>query len=211
MVLRVGLLCLFFLAWASLLTAQEFVVGLSLGAGKSWEVERFPPDQLPDPNDAIIGGSGFELGVVLGYRLDNFLFSSRPTLMLQNTAAQLRPTDGMPLGSRESIYPAAVLLPLRLDYTFGEQRVRPSLGLGGGFLVNVARDDLRSGLVPEPALPFVEVSVGVEYAWNGFRIRPEIHVRNSTGPIFSGGESAINERLQYHRWGYAAIGVVITN
>ena len=211
MVLREGLLCLLFSLLLSPLMAQEFVAGLSLGVGTSWEVERFPPDQLPDPMDAIVGGSGFELGTVIGYRLDNLLLSTRPTLMLQNTAAQLRSTDGMPLGSRESIYPVAMLLPLRVDYAFGEQRFRPSLGLGGGFLINIAQDDLRSGLVPEPVLPYLEVSVGVEYAWSGFRIRPEIHVRNSTGPIFSGGESAVNERLQYHRWGYAAIGIVITN
>ncbi|MTB49531.1 hypothetical protein [Lewinella sp. W8] len=211
MVLRGGLVCFFLVLWLLPLSAQEFVAGLSLGVGRSWEVERFPPNQFPDPNDAIIGGSGFELGTVIGYRLDNFLISGRPTLMLQNTAAQLRPSDGMPLGSRESIYPVAALLPLRVDYTFGEQRFRPSLGLGGGFLINVAREELRSGLVPEPVLPYLEVSVGVEYAWSGFRIRPEIHVRNSTGPIFSGGESAINERLQYHRWGYVAIGIVVTN
>lgn len=211
MIIRSFLSLFFLLFYLSQLHAQEFVAGLSVALGSSWEIERLPLNAIPKESVGVTGGEGYEISAVLGYRIDRLLLSTRPAYLRQRTSAFRRFGDDGVTNFREKIYPSAILLPLRVDLSFGNQRIRPSLGIGGGFLIGMGKLESSIIPVPEPVLPYVEVVVGVEIQVKNLKLRPEFTVRNGTGELFNPGRSAVNHEFGGQRWGYAAVGLVITN
>jgi hypothetical protein len=203
---------LFFLFFLShQLHSQEFVTGLSVAVGSSWEIERLPLNAAPKESVGVMGGQGYEISAVLGYRIDQLMLSTRPSYLGQRTNAFWQLGDDGGTSFREKIYPSSILLPMRMDLSFGNQRMRPLLGLGGGFLISIDRSVSMIGPVPEPVLPYVEVAVGVEIKLKNLRLFPEFTVRNGTGELFSPGRNEANNDFGGQRWGYAAVGLVITN
>lgn len=195
----------------SQLQAQEFVAGLSVGIGGSWEIERLPINAGPTESTGVMGGKGYELSALLGYRIDRLMLSVRPAFLKQGTSVFRQQDDDGGMNFRENVYPSAILLPLRIDLNFGHQKLRPSLGLGGGFLISTDQRTAMISPVPEPVLPYVEVMVGVEIDLKKMTLRPEFTVRNGTGELFNPGRSSANLSFGGQRWGYASIGLVVSN
>jgi len=109
-----------------------------------------------------MGGKGYEISALLGYRIDRLMLSIRPAFLRQQTSAFRQLDDDGGMNFRKGIYPSAFLLPLRADLNFGNQKLRPALGVG-------------------------------------------------TGELFSPGRSNANQDFGGQRWGYAAIGLVVSN
>jgi hypothetical protein len=130
--------------------------------------------------------------------------------MSQKTAVYRLMGDDGTMNFREQIYPIAMLLPLRLEITFGEQRFRPLLCLGGGFLLDLARQERELGPQPAAVLPFLEVAVGVDIRLRKWHLRPEVNIRNGTGELFRAGLNPSDQAFGRQRWGYASIGVVVS-
>ena len=194
----------------SQLRSQEFVAGLSVAGGSSWEIERLPINAPPTEFSGVMAGGGYEVSVLLGYRIDRLTVGVRPAYLRQSTSVfQQVDGDGGP-NFRETLYPSAILLPLRADLAFGNQRLRPTFGVGGGFLLSVGGLESVVVPVPEPVLPYVEVMVGVEIETKRFTLRPEFTIRNGTGELFNPGRSEANRNFGGQRWGYAMIGLVVT-
>jgi hypothetical protein len=210
----VGIQNIFFfqLLWlfSSLLSAQEMVVGGGLAFGSGWEIERLPFNLPATENTGVTGGNGYELYGYIGYRIDRFTVGIRPSLMSQQTTAFRLVGDDGAMSFREQIYPIAILLPLRVEVTFGEQRFRPLLGLGGGFLFDLTNKERELGPHPAAVLPFLEVAVGVDIRLRKWHLRPEINIRNGTGELFHAGRNPMDQAFGGQRWGYASIGVVVS-
>jgi hypothetical protein len=204
------LLPLFFV-FSSLLPAQEMVVGGGLGLGLGWEIERLPINAPSTENTGVAGDNGYELYGFIGYRIDRFTVGVRPSLLTQQTAVYRLMGDDGAMSFREKVYPLALVLPLRVEITFGEQRLQPVLGLGGGFLLDLAAGEHDLAPQPEPVLPFLEVSVGMNIHLRKWRLRPEINVRNGTAELFNAGRNPLNRAFGGQRWGYASIGIVVSN
>ncbi|MEO0733418.1 MAG: hypothetical protein AAFZ52_11325 [Bacteroidota bacterium] len=200
------LLCFCCLLFFLPLAAQRTVFGVGLAVGTSWEIDHFSR-QIPEAG--VDGGFGYGIKAIIGYELGNFQFALRPQLLRQNTRAFIIPKDDVPNGADERIYRTAILLPVRVDYRFGRQRFRPLLGVGGGFLLDAARDPMAR-LRPEPILPFIEVAVGVEWRTGKLAWRPEVTVRNGTGELFALGGGPFNSLLIGQRWAFVSFGLVVT-
>lgn len=158
-----------------------------------------------------MGGKGYEISALLGYRIDRLMLSIRPAFLRQQTSAFRQLDDDGGMNFRKGIYPSAFLLPLRADLNFGNQKLRPALGVGGGFLISPQDQLATVSPVPEPVLPYIEVMVGIEIDLKRLTLRPEFTVRNGTGELFSPGRSNANQDFGGQRWGYAAIGLVVSN
>jgi hypothetical protein len=208
---RIFLSLFFLLFFFSQLYAQEFVAGLSVAVGSSWEIERLPLNAVPNESVGVMGGEGYEISAIIGYRIDRFMLSICPAYLRQRTSAFRQFGDDSGNNFRKNIFPSSILLPLRIDLKFGNQRVQPSLGIGGGFLISMDRLTSMIGPVAEPVLPYVEVVVGAEIKLKNLRLLPEFTVRNGTGELFNPGRSDANRDFGGQRWGYAAVGLVITN
>jgi len=187
------------------------VVGGGLAFGSGWEIERLPFNAPASDNTGVAGDNGYELYGFIGYRIDRFTVGVRPSLLSQQTAAYRLVGDDGAMSFREEIYPIAMLLPLRVEVTFGEQRFRPLLGLGGGFLLDLTNKERELGPQPADVLPFLEVAVGVDIRLRKWHLRPEVNIRNGTGELFNTGSSLQNQVFGGQRWGYASFGVVISN
>lgn len=210
MTARVFIILVFLLVQTEQLRSQEFVVGLSVAVGGSWEIERLPINSAPTEFTGVMGGIGYEVSALFGYRIDGLMLSTRPAYLRQSTLAFRQVGDDGGPNFRERIYPSAILLPLRADFRFGNQRFRPSFGIGAGFLLNIQEQLSAVAPVPEPVLPYVEVMVGVEIGLKRLTLRPEFTVRNGTGELFSPGRSETNLDFGGQRWGYVTIGLVVT-
>ncbi|WP_157471986.1 hypothetical protein [Neolewinella persica] len=196
--------------FSPLLSAQELVVGGGLALGSGWEIERLPLNAPPTDNTGVAGDNGYELYGFIGYRIDRFTLGIRPSLMSQQTTVYRLMGDDGAMSFREKIYPIAMLLPIRVEITFGEQRFRPLLGLGAGFLLDLNNNDQETGPQPAPVLPFLEVAVGVDIRLQQWHLRPEINIRNGTGELFHAGRNPSDRIFGGQRWGYASIGVVVS-
>jgi hypothetical protein len=196
--------------FSSYLSAQELVVGGGFAVGVGWEIERLPINAPPTENTGIAGDQGYELYGLIGYRIDRFTLGIRPSFLVQQTTAYRLMGDDGTMSFREQVYPIAMLLPLRMEITFGEQRFRPLLGLGGGFLLDLNDNDGRLGPQPAGVLPFVEVAVGVDVRLRKWHLRPEVNIRNGTGELFHAGLNPTDQAFSGHRWGYTNIGVIIS-
>jgi hypothetical protein len=201
----------FFFLLPSLIFAQEMVVGGGLAIGLGWEIERLPINAPITENTGVAGDNGYELYGFVGYRIDRFTVGVRPSLLTQQTTVyRLMGDDGV-MSFREDVYPLALVLPLRVEITFGDQRLQPVLGLGGGFLLDLVADEHDLAPQPEPVLPFLEVTVGMNIHLRKWRLRPEFNVRNGTAELFNTGRNPLNRIFGGQRWGYASIGVVVSN
>lgn len=196
---------------SSPLSAQEMVVGGGFATGLGWEIERLPINAASTDNTGVAGDNGYELYGFIGYRIDRFTVGVRPSLLTQQTAAYRLMGDDGSMSFREKVYPFALVLPLRVEITFGEQRFQPVLGLGGGFLLDLAADGRDLAPQPEPVLPFLEVTVGMNIRLRKCRLRPEINIRNGTSELFNAGRNPLHRVFGGQRWGYASIGVVVSN
>lgn len=202
---------LFLVLFLATAAAQELVTGVGFAAGRSWELYRPVVETDPSRLAGVAGGSGFEVSGLIGYRVDQAMISFRPGLLLQQTTAYRMIQDDAGLSFRRKVYPAALSLPLSASLFFGQQRFRPVLRVGGGFLVALTSSFPRRGVRPEPVLPYLDVSVGIDFAVGTVRLRPEFSVRNGTGEMFRNITREIDAGLARQRWGYACLGVVITN
>lgn len=202
---------LFLLLFFTTAAAQELVTGVGFAAGRSWELYRPVVETKPARLAGVAGGTGFEINGLIGYRVDQAMISFRPGLLLQQTTAfgMIREDAGMSF--RRKVYPAALSLPLSASLYFGQQRFRPVLSVGGGFLVALTSSFPRRGVRPEPVLPYLDVSVGLDFAAGAVRLRPEFSVRNGTGEMFRNITREVDAGLARQRWAYACLGLVITN
>lgn len=196
--------------FSPLLSAQEMVVGGGIALGAAWEIERLPFNAPATANTGVAGDNGYELHGFVGYRIDRFTVGVRPSVMMQQTAAYRLMGDDGAMSFREKVYPLALVVPLRVEVTFGEQRFQPVLGLGGGFLLSLNNRERTRGPQPEPVLPFLEVSVGANVKLRSWQLRPEVTVRNGTSELFKTGRNLLNQEFSGQRWGYASIGIVVS-
>ncbi|TXF87747.1 hypothetical protein FUA23_17605 [Neolewinella aurantiaca] len=187
------------------------MAGLTVAVGTSWEVERLPLNVRPEESTGVMGGEGYELSLLLGYRIDQLTLSLRPGYIRQSTSSFRHFDNDGGVRFKEKVFPDAFLLPVRATLNFGKQRLQPSVGLGGGFLIRVGKMESSLAPVPEQVLPYLEVVVGVEVELKSLKFRPEFTVRNGTGELFSPGKSDINRDFGGQRWAYAALGIVVTN
>lgn len=195
---------------STILPAQEFITGITLSAGGSWEIERLPYTVRETLDTDVQGGFGKGISLLLGYRLNHTTISVRPGFLAQQLEASLVSGDDGAVSFKERFYHKTVLIPLRVDHTFGEQRFRPQLGLGVGFLINLGNARPEARLQAEPILPYLEVFVGVTCRLKSLRLTPGLIIRNSTGELFRAGGGMDNARFPGQRWGYAAFGITVS-
>ncbi|MEL7160447.1 MAG: hypothetical protein AAFN92_06800 [Bacteroidota bacterium] len=154
-------------------------------------------------------GHGYTAGGLLGYELGDWLFTLRPAYRRQNLRAIIPPRDEVPAGVESLIYRNTVSLSLRTNYFFGRQRFRPVLGFGAGFLLDLTQDMGVSALRPEPVLPYLEISAGVEGSFAGLRWRPEVVLYHGVGEIFAASRGLYNHLLPGKRLAFVSFGVVV--
>lgn len=199
------LLFLFFLL-PLVLSAQQWRFGAEVATGHSWEIERLPFRAAATEFTGVAGGVGVSLAAVLEYELGAFALSARPGILYQGTEVFRRFADddgGMSV--RRPVYEYGLLLPAYLRWSFGRQRTRPFLRLGGGLLVDLGGGTTDPLPAAAPVLPFAEVAVGLSVRTRRLALRPTLSVRNGTGELFLGNRVGFAGQ----RWGYAAVGVVV--
>lgn len=187
------------------------VVGGGVALGLGWEIERLPINAPTTDNTGVAGDNGYELYGFIGYRIDRFTVGIRPSLLTQQTTVYRLMGDDGTMSFRDKVYPLALILPLRLEITFGDQRLQPVLGLGGGFLLDLADNEHDLAPQPEPVLPFLEVTVGMNIHVRKWCLRPEFNVRNGTADLFTPSRNPLNQTFGGQRWGYASIGIIVSN
>lgn len=190
------------------LFGQGLIIGAEVGAGGSFGILRQPVMRFPTPEleATVRGGAAVGIAAVMGYEIDNLSFSLRPGWLRQRLSV-VRLVEGEPVADPRNyaIHRSVLSLPAYLRWSFGEQRLRPFVRAGGGFLVNLGGDYDPDRPVPRRVLSFVEVGAGVAFKGRQLGWQPALSVRHATDTLFGPGDD-----VSFFTWGQALLTLTVT-